>query len=102
MRSLPFGWSAEGEIAVDRAPGSANELGDIEDGEPGIAERPHLLVPFYLGGMLLLAGSFRSLLPGDQGGLAQAGQWPEDGIARPCCHLERRSEAKQTPLQRLD
>src|SRR4051812_25363356 len=29
---LPFGRTAKGEIAVDRAPRCANDLGDIEDG----------------------------------------------------------------------
>ena len=99
---LPFGRTPKGEIAVDRAPCCANELGDIEDGEPGGPERPHLLVPFHLAGTLLLTGSFRPLLPRDRSGLIRAGQWPEDGVALPRCHLECWSEAEQAPLQRLD
>jgi hypothetical protein len=99
---LPFGRTPEGKVAVDCAPRSANDLGDIEDSEPGRPERPDLLVPLHLAGVLLLTGSFDPLLPGDQISLGRVGQWAKDRVAHPCCLLEGWSEAEQAPLQRLD
>ena len=52
--------------------------------------------------MLLPTGRFRSSLPGDQVGLARAGQGHEEGVARPRRRLEGRPEAEQAPFQRLD